>query len=814
MSDIFIRSNTAQITVTVHLPRPPENLAIFDSDGNIVVAPVINQSATPAGAVVIVLDASRLSMWTPERPVLYFLKAGKAKLRFGYNDITTNSDRVLVNGAVFYFRGYIRGIAAHDHPNLTGASKREFYRKNILQAKKYGFNLVRFHSTIPDEEFVNQADELGLFVHIETGYNYEFDDKGLKTKIAVNAAKWRDTIVRFRNHPSLAIFCLGNEMHNAGSMPEVHAMYRIGRELAPHKLVMDNAGWGEFDRTSTDIFTQHVAYFFPFKHHQEMFDQDFCWEMNGSVYRYPLSEQKEFPHGTISVRRALNPIRPVMAHECVHYIDIPDYAALNEEFNLFCRKVGLEYLAKNHIEKPRYMTELPALIAAKKLGGKMPDYILASQHFKKLGVKTYLERLRRSGKFCGYEILQFADCLKYENKNGIVDCFDNDKFIDAEWFRNFNSDRVILADFPKENFARREEFDIGIYLSNYCPSDPAGCILKLYLASAGNPGELVYSGQKFMPVEGLAMLVKTKLQLECQDGCPTAYTLEAELSNGQRCWRNQWSFWVFPPATLPVRPEMRIVAKELEDFLHCAGSDARVDQNMVFTDVFNDSVLDDLKAGKTVILNYHRDREAKQYYLPGALDRFKPCIWDRGNNLGGIVTADFFQQAMGSGRYFDLNYYYLVEGGYKINLDHFPFRVNELIWGVDKPVRDRMKGLIHGIKDFRPDDTLRNFSYLFNLKVAKGHLVVCTFNFARARLDPATASAVCALIGHATELAAGGAAELPDFKAYLVKSTQAGIIKEDVMNHFWEMDDKPVEDTLFWEEARVDLSKIESPENK
>ena len=28
------------------------------------------------------------------------------------------------------------------------------------------------------------------------------------------------------------------------------------------------------------------------------------------------------------------------------------------------------------------------------------------------------------------------------------------------------------------------------------------------------------------------------------------------------------------------------------------------------------------------------------------------------------------------------------------------------------------------------------------------------------------------------------------------------------MNHFWEIDNKLVEDTLFWEEAQVDLSKM------
>ena len=31
---------------------------------------------------------------------------------------------------------------------------------------------------------------------------------------------------------------------------------------------------------------------------------------------------------------------------------------------------------------------------------------------------------------------------------------------------------------------------------------------------------------------------------------------------------------------------------------------------------------------------------------------------------------------------------------------------------------------------------------------------------------------------------------------------------EDVMTFFWEIDNKPVEDTLFREEAQVDLSKL------
>jgi hypothetical protein len=49
--------------------------------------------------------------------------------------------------------------------------------------------------------------------------------------------------------------------------------------------------------------------------------------------------------------------------------------------------------------------------------------------------------------------------------------------------------------------------------------------------------------------------------------------------------------------------------------------------------------------------------------------------------------------------------------------------------------------------------------------------------------------------------------ELSVLKDYLVKATAAGIVKEDVMNHFWEIDNKPVEDKLYWEEVQIDMRK-------
>ena len=544
-----------------------------------------------------------------------------------------------------------------------------------------------------------------------------------------------------------------------------------------------------------------------------MFKQDFCWEMNGSSHQVPTVSSKSSAQADISVRRQLNPVRPVMAHECVHYIDIPDYAKLNRKFDAFAKTVGAEALARNGIEKPRYMTDLPALIGLKKLENKMPDYIEASQQFKTMALKTYLEQLRMSPKLCGFEMLQLSDCLKYENNNGIIDCFDDDKFIPAEWMRQFNSDLVLLAEFPKENFRENESFQMSIHLSNFSNALLYDGQLTLSLKVANGFQEILYEGSHFSALSGLSKLLDLQLALKAIGSQACECTLEAVFSSpGGEC-RNQWKLWVYPAVRLNQCPETRLSQPELKVVVQKLGKDVLINKNLILSDRLDDTLLDMLDAGKTVILNYHRDLQ-NQYYLPGTLDRFKPCIWDRGSNLGGVVTADWLQTALGSGRNFDKNLYHLVEMAYKVNLDHFPCSVNEVVWGVDKPVRDRMKGLIHGTKTFLPDDTLRNFSYLFSVRVGRGLLMVCTFKLEAALTDPAAESVLCAIINSASYLKTDHRLEPAVFKKYLQDCTAAGVIKEDVMNHFWEIDNKPVEDTLFWEQAQVDLRKMGSATNK
>lgn len=769
---MYIYSNVSAGLLYVCSPEPLGDYSVLDIGENRVDCPLLTVKKLDEGFLS-TLDASSLTPWSVDAPVLYTFKTEKEVIRFGHSSLEPMQNRsILLNGSPVYLRGYIRGIIAHDHPNMTGLSDYETACKNIRQAKKYGFNLVRFHSTVPSEDFVRAADELGLLIHMEIGFAYEYDSQGHKQNLSMSNEAWEQTILRYRNHPSVAIFCIGNEMHNAGRYPEVRVLYDLGKKLAPAKLIMDNSGWGEYDRTTADIYSQHIAYFFPYKHHAGMFQSDAPWGLNGSVTGQPLQVSTE----TVQVHRYATPIRPTLSHEAIHYIHIPDYDALAAKFDRFAAEVGEAYLKQHGIKKPKFMTELPKLIERKGLANDMADYRAASLQFKNMGTKVFLERLRLADNLCGYEMLQFSDCLKYENRNGIVDCFDDDKGIDAGWMRQFNSDLVLLAELSHDTLYEDEVLTVTVSASDYLPAPQIRGTLTIKLDE-----ETVYEGVDFALAGGLQTLAVLKLRLP-RTGSTVCHALSARfVSETVECC-NDWQFWSFPRAT-----------KEFS--------------KVFVTDRLDETVFTKLSQGKTVLLQYEYGAQRNTWQLPGALERFKPCIWDRGSNLGGIIYNDTLRQTLGGQRYFDRNMQSVLEAGSKVNLDHFPFPVQEHLRGVDKPVRDRMKGMIHGIKHFIDDDTLRRFSHLFSVRVGEGLLIVSSLNLTNAE-DPATANVLSLLTQYPECFDTEKTVTPHVLKDWLNEINSAGFAPEDVMNHFWELDNNPVEDTLFWEEAGVDLAQL------
>ena len=274
-------------------------------------------------------------------------------------------------------------------------------------------------------------------------------------------------------------------------------------------------------------------------------------------------------------------------------------------------------------------------------------------------------------------------------------------------------------------------------------------------------------------------------------------------ANGKLYTENCWKLWVY---------EKRLEIS-YQQFVSTQGKT-----------VITDNVEKAFKAlakGKKVCLVYRQDwtrhllnkqMEAPRYAFKATWNRFKPVIWDRGTNYGGICdVATLKKYGFTTGKYYDFNYNVLSEDCDKIVLDDFPCQVNNLISGIDKSCRDRFdayKGSFN-LPELMYDRTLRRFGYLFELKVGKGSLLVCGLNMTGLDKNEPSTQAMAAFIQSylaSADFAPTNGISLNELKSYMSECAKAPV-KERMMTQFWQLDDTPVESKQYWIDSRAYLTE-------
>lgn len=740
------------------------------------------------------------SLWDIENPVLYSFSAeiegatGKetAEGKFAFRKISTNGKNICLNGFPVFIRGYIRGATAHEHGNDENLPEEEFYRKNISQAKKFGFNMVRFHSVVPNETFFRVADELGLLVHIELRPPHDIYNN-LEEMVTTGSAIvpydfLEETVNAGYNHPSLAVYCIGNEIKKA-SEEIIREIREKIESLDGTRLFLDTCAWGENGRANVDIDVQHLSYYFPFGKHAYMYDD------TDNLLVVDLSADK--PMHTVGTNSSLSRVPhfsvPLLAHEVCHYTALRDFAGLKNKF--------LRYKAP----LPWWINEELKLIEEKGYGDCYNEMYLASKHFQAECWKTAFEAMRASELLGGFHFLQFADTDVYENSNGVVDCFDDETYVTPEFFGRFNGERVLLCDLKSRLFYGAEEIILPVKFSGFGKDGVKSATFSFGLfREDGEKCAFAEMPNIDVSKKGVYEICKIRVRLPKIRGSEKL-TLRAELlADGGVYAENEWSIWAFEKSENLTYREF--VSYEKGD--------------TVITDDA-EKALKCLEKGKKVCLVYRSEwtrhvadktQEKPEYAFRATWNRFKPVIWDRGTNYGGLCNAAILKKyGFSCDKYYDFNYGAISEDCDKIILDDFPVQADVLVFGIDKSCRDRFdayKGSFN-LPEIMPDRTLRNFGYLFSFGAGDGKLLVCGFNLTG--LDTAEPSST----GMANFIKAYLASEdfapkhsvsIETLKNYMKKCAERPV-KERMMTQFWELDDEPVESPLFWKQSRGYLTE-------
>ena len=602
-------------------------------------------------------------------------------------------------------------------------------------------------------------------------------------------------INRLYNHPSFMVYCVGNEIKNPGTKPRLGEICDFIKKHDPTRLFIDTCSDGEYDRKYVDFDVQHMSYFYPYNEHRDMYyNTDNLLEYGSVEGKTMLAE---CDNGII--KRKIDFPRPVIAHEICHYTSWRDFYSLKEKFEKYNRVA------------PWWIDEEIKMIEAKGYKENFSEILQITKDFQFRCWKTSFEELRASKFLSGFHFLQFADTDKYENSNGVVDCFDDYHGISAEEFCAFNADTVLLARIPKQTFTSGEKVSIPVVLSQYLINPPEYGEFKYELAGENNiysQGTLDKVSTRKSGIYEICSIDTTMPQIK--GGEKLVLKCSLDMVDGTRV-QNSWEIWVFENYGEIMELNAR---KDMKDTYLDYKCSFNPDSKTLITDKLDDSLFEKLENGEDVILIYRKDwtrhllnktQKAPQYALRAVWDRYKGVIWDRGTQNGGFDEKALLNKyGFSTEGQINYQYYNLVDDSDKINLDDFPVQVKSLVSGIDKSSRDRFDVGKFNFSELRYETTMRHFSYAFELKVGKGNLLVTGFNFESINeAEPASRAMLKALVNYCNseEFMPEAEISITDFKAYLSKVACSGPNKEGMMTQYWQLDAEPVESMEYWEES-------------
>jgi beta-galactosidase len=192
---------------------------ILDSGGRPVLEMHQGQAAAPGSAAVLKLegDVPNPRLWEPDFPYLY-----RAVCRLQVNGQTVDSTTIPFGirsahwtaNAGFFINGHhlkLHGWGQRptdEWPGLGDAQPDWLHFYTLGLTKEAGSNFQRWGHCAGGPAMITAGDELGL-VTDQPGVDGESDTVGAAW--AIRAAAFRDTIVYFRNHPSILVWEAGNQ---------------------------------------------------------------------------------------------------------------------------------------------------------------------------------------------------------------------------------------------------------------------------------------------------------------------------------------------------------------------------------------------------------------------------------------------------------------------------------------------------------------------------------------------------------------------------------------------------------------------------
>ena len=226
---------------------------LLDAAGNVIASTTKTVNST--GETMQVLHLSDVKLWAPEHPVLYTLvtevKDGDKVL--DHQETKTGVRTIEYTAQGFKLNGQTRKIKGvclhHDMGPIGAAFNKAAFKRQVRLLKDIGCDAIRTSHNMPAPWQMDICDQMGMLVMAEScdmwvypkcknGYARFFEQVDTESPNADGRAWWErdfeNLVVVNRNHPSIIMWSIGNEIPDQGN--EAGLKYTRAIQDLIHKL--------------------------------------------------------------------------------------------------------------------------------------------------------------------------------------------------------------------------------------------------------------------------------------------------------------------------------------------------------------------------------------------------------------------------------------------------------------------------------------------------------------------------------------------------------------------------------------------------
>lgn len=467
---------------------------------------------------------------------------------FGLRKIEAEGTGLKLNGEPIMLRGVTD--FAYYPTTCTPPGDVESYRGLIRQLKKLGFNWIRCHTWMPNEQFLQAADELGMMFQVEAPVERQWvqsDEFVMEESTGtVTDAEWIDILKTCRIHPSVVLYCCGNEeILEETKIAALRNMAALCRKHVPDALFDPHEALRgiEFEFNSGEFGDGVVCEPFPHNATRLAAVKEFSDVLGAFAHGY-LSYIATQGDWRELYRRLAIYEKPVLSHEIGI---LGTYLDLDLELRYEGTRTGTELFTSVR----RYLSESGLL-------DNSSVYFRNSCAWASAVRKYCVEMARKCNLLAGYDYLGAIDqhCNRSGYTCGIMNEFYEIKPGEStEDVLKYNGESVILLDHgTQRNLLTGQDCGFDVMVSLFGRSDLEHGVVAWHLAGTDGTiyqrGEISVSCITRGSVSTVGRVEFSAPELEI----PGRVTLHARLSGGDYEIRNDWCFWVFPDADAPLVP--------------------------------------------------------------------------------------------------------------------------------------------------------------------------------------------------------------------------------------------------------------------